>query len=705
MKKLFFVLGSALCVQVSAQQVAPSQKDSTQVINLEQVMVKGVRIKVSSPVTFSSLSKSQIQKQNLGRDIPVMLNYLPNVIFTSDAGAGVGYTGVRVRGSDATRVNVTINGIPYNDAESQGTFWVNIPDFASSVESLQLQRGVGTSTNGTAAFGASLNMVTDAQNAEASAQIDNSFGSFNTLKHTVKLNTGKLGEHFDFSARLSKISSDGYIDRASSDLKSYFLQGTYSDAKTMLKALVFGGKEKTYQAWNGITQSQMKQDRRYNPAGAYTDANGKTQFYDNETDNYQQDHYQLHWNQILSPNWSSHIGLHYTHGEGYYQNYKPNEKYKKYAGLDPTIRSDLIRSKWLNNDFYGAVFSLNHSSEKWDFSFGGGINTYEGAHYGFVLWTKHPSSFNPDEKYYDNSAKKHDTNLYAKATYKINPKWQLFADAQYRHVAYSAEAFNVDDSFNFFNPKAGISYFLNPKNTLYFSYACAHREPNRDDYENNEQPPKPEQLNDFELGWRYLSNQLKINANLYYMKYKNQLVLTGKLDDVGSPIRSNSGKSFRAGIELDALWLISEKWQIRPNVSLSQNKNIDYFSEEEIGGVTSLKNYGDTQITYSPNVVAGNVLSFSPTPNWQLSLASKYVGSQYLNNTNSSNAKLDGYFVNDFIINWNFAPQKIAKSVAVSLQINNILNAEYASNGYFYEEIYYFPSATRNFLAGISFSL
>lgn len=673
-------------------------------IILEELVVKAVRLQKDAPIAFSNVSKEAIKNQNLGQDIPILLSTLPNVVTTSDAGTGIGYTGIRVRGSDATRVNVTINGIPLNDAESHGVFWVNMPDFASSVENLQLQRGVGTSTNGAGAFGASLNLLTNNATENAFGEISNSFGSFNMRKHTVKLGTGRINDHFEVMGRLSAIKSDGYIDRASSDLKSYFLQGTYSDDKTILKALIFGGKEKTYLAWNGISKDKLEKNRTYNPSGKYVDANGNKKYYDNETDNYQQDHYQLHWNQKIGENWSSHLGLHYTQGEGYYENYK-NDLYSEY-GLQPIkdvagkeVAGNLIRRKWLDNDFYGVVFSLNYQKSKLNFIWGGGLNNYEGDHFGTIVWTAKAINIPYRHKYYNNSSKKLDGNIYTKATYKINTNWQAFADLQYRFVNYEMDNNNIDEQLHFFNPKAGLTYFITPYNSLYFSYARGNKEPNRDDYEADANV-KTEKLHDFELGWRYANNALQINANAYYMHYKDQLVLTGRVDDVGNYIRSNVDKSMRVGLEIDANWQLTDKWRIQPNVALSSNKNIDF---KEKNKDSTLKALGDTDISFSPNLVAGNSISFTPKSNIQISLLSKYVGEQYMSNNNIEVSKLDSYFVNNLSIGWQLNPSKVFQSIDFSLLINNIFNVEYVSNGYMWDIYpYYFPQAKANVLAGIT---
>ncbi|MDR6845469.1 TonB-dependent receptor domain-containing protein [Flavobacterium granuli] len=694
-------------------------KDSTKVNQLDEVLVSAVRVTTKTPVTFSNLDKKDIETRNLGQDIPILMNYLPSVVTTSDAGNGVGYTGIRVRGSDATRVNVTINGIPYNDAESQGTFWVNMPDFASSIQSLQLQRGVGTSTNGAAAFGASLNMLTDSYSDKASGEISSAAGSFNTFKNTVKFSTGLMNDHFEIAGRLSVLKSDGYIDRASSDLKSYFLQGTYVGKTTLIKALTFGGSEKTYQSWYGVDAATLESDRTFNPAGIFTDEFGNIRFYDNQTDNYQQDHYQLHWNERISENWSTNLSFHYTKGKGYYEEYKEDQDFGDYGlapiTAAPTVNTtDLVRQKWLDNDFYGTTFSANYKKDNWDVILGGGWNKYEGDHFGKVIWARYASTSELGDHYYDDFSTKTDGNVFAKANYKLTDKWSLFGDLQLRNVTYKAnseETGLVDDNFNFFNPKAGVTYELNEINSLYFSYARANREPNRTDYENGS--PKPEKLNDFELGWRYISDKIKLNANTYYMGYKDQLVLTGELNDVGAPIRANSGDSYRLGLELDGTFQLSEKWVLQPNVTLSQNKNKDFYFTRD--GV--LQNLGDTNIAYSPEIVAGNRLGFTPIKDFQISLLSKFVGEQYMANIDSEGSKLDSYFVNDLNISYEFRPKSIFKSILVSALVNNIFDLKYVSNGYFYtydddysnppaittiEGAGYYPQAGINFLIGLS---
>lgn len=699
-RKQLFVSSFLMLSLATFSQEKP--KDSTKVNQLDEVLVSAIRVNSKTPVSFSNLSNKEIQTRNLGQDIPILMNYLPSVVTTSDAGNGVGYTGIRVRGSDATRVNVTINGIPYNDSESHGTYWVNMPDFASSLQSVQLQRGVGTSTNGAGAFGASLNLLTDSYSEKSTGEISNSFGSFNTQKHTVKFSTGLLNDHFEIAGRLSTLKSDGYVDRASSDLKSYFLQGTYVGKTTLIKALAFGGKEKTYQSWNGIDGETLLNNRTFNSAGMFTDEFGQTRYYNNETDNYQQDHYQLHWNEKISTNWNTNLAFHYTKGKGYYENYKENASFSDYSLTPISINgtaistTDLIRQKWLDNDFYGTTFSTNYQSKQLEVIFGGSYNKYEGDHFGKVIWARFGSQSELGDRYYDDYASKTDGTVYGKINYQLNDKWSLFGDLQVRNVHYKAnsnETGLVNDNFTFFNPKAGLNFAMNDQNSLYFSYARANREPNRTDYEGG--GVKPEKLNDFELGWRYLSEKVQFNSNLYYMAYKDQLILTGTLDDVGNPIRSNSEKSYRLGLEIDATILLSKQISLRPNITLSRNKNLDL--------AVSGQNYGTKDISYSPSIIAGNALMYQPTKSIQIVWLQKYVGQQYMNNIESAASKLADYFINDLNVSYEIKPKSIFKSIVIKGLVNNVLDKKYVSNGYMWDIYpYYYPQAGINFLAGVT---
>lgn len=702
MKNLFLFLALlVLSVNVYGQENEKVQ-DTAKVEKLDEVLVKAVRVESTSPITHSNIKKEQIQKRNLGQDIPALLNYLPSVISSSDAGAGIGYTYLRVRGSDATRVNVTINGIPYNDSESQGTFWVNIGDFASSVESMQLQRGVGTSTNGSAAFGASLNILTDAVQEEAGGEISNSFGSFGTRKHTVKFTTGKLNDHFEFAGRLSNIYSDGYVDRAFTDLKSYFLQGSYTDDNTLIKALTFGGKEQTYQAWYGLTADQLEEDRRQNP---YT--------YENETDNYWQDHYQLHWNEKLNQNWSTNIGLNYTRGKGYFEQFKDGEGASDYDNLI-VDDSDVIVRRWLDNHFYVVNGNATYKDNGLEIISGVSFNTYTNDHYGEIIWG---SDLAPgteiNDRYYFSTSDKTDWSVFSKATFKLSDQVKAFVDLQGRFVNYQTVGLtsdrvpiDVDESYSFFNPKLGLTYKINSENSLYASYARGNKEPNRNDFESNAGDVEHESLNDFEFGYRYLGDKLTLNANLYYMVYNNQLVLTGAIDNVGEYLRENVDDSYRLGLEVDANISLSDKLLLNSNFALSQNKIKDLVIERD----GAPQNFGDTNIAFSPNFISSNMLIFSPEENLQLALIGKYVSSQYMSNTDTEASKLHGYFVSDFNINYEIKMNSIFKSIVLTGMVNNIFNKEYVDRGYTYlnfwsgptsfEEQGYYPQATMNFLIG-----
>lgn len=710
------ILLSLLSLQSFSQE---QPKDSIKSQSLDDVLVSAIRVDSKTPVSFTNFSKAEIAKRNLGQDIPMLLNFLPSVVTTSDAGNGVGYTGIRVRGSDATRVNITINGIPYNDSESHGTYWVNMPDFASSLENVQLQRGVGTSTNGSGAFGASLNMLTDNHSKQSTGEIANSYGSFNTHKHTVKFSTGLMNNKVELAGRLSQISSDGYIDRASSRLKSYFLQGTYVGKTTLIKALVFGGIEKTYQAWNGVDNFTLHANRTYNSNGEKYDDNGNLQgFYDNQTDNYQQDHAQLHWNEKVSNHWNTNLAFHYTKGKGYYEEYVDDWKYTNiygsldsqlsFLGLNPitvngnlVTSTDYIRKKWLVNDFYGTTFSANYKSEGFDFIFGGAANKYQGRHFNELIWAQYPSNSESGYIYHDNVATKMDGNVFAKANFKLTNWFSVYGDLQLRSVHYQAdspETSLVNDSFNFFNPKGGFNITVNKDNVVYFSYARANREPNRTDYESG--TPKPERLDDFELGYRYNSKKWQLSFNGFYMGYKNQLVLTGAVDNVGNPLRKNSGDSYRVGVEFDAATSLSEKWKLSTNFTLSDNKNKDFFSD--FSG--TIQNLGATNIAYSPKFISGTIFTFKPIQNIALSLMSKFVGSQYLSNLNDSQSMLNDYFVSDINFVYLIPVNKVFKQLVFNAQANNIFNRNYISNAIDYGGgyVYYFPQAGTNIMIGLT---
>ena len=713
-KGIYFLL--LISFNIYSQQIIDSLQGTKQV--LDEVIVQSVRVKYSSPISHSNISKSEMSSRNLGQDLPVLLNFLPSVVTTSDAGAGIGYTGIRIRGVSPQSTNITINGIPFNDPESHGTFWVNLPDFTSSIESLQVQRGVGTSTNGSGAFGASINILTDAISKNPYAQISNSIGSYNTLKHTVKFSTGQLNDSFELSGRLSKIDSDGYIDRAYSDLKSYFIQGAYNKGNTLIKALTFGGHEKTYQSWDGVSNDQLLENRRQNPLT-----------YENEIDNYKQDHYQLHWNQKLNEKWSTNLGLNYTYGRGYFEQYREADSVDTYGGIvdsdtdqngNLTGTTDLIRRRWLDNNFCVLNASTNYNSSNLNLMFNTSYSTYSGDHFGEVIWARNFSKGSSiRDRYYNGNGKKTDFSLFAKGSLILNNAFEFYADFQLRNINYKKTGYTsdlvnmlLDESYSFFNPKFGLSYKLSPQSMVYGSYSRANREPSRSDFESNENI-KPEQLNDFEIGWRFRKDGLSLNINTYYMLYNEQLVLTGELDDVGSPIRTNSGSSYRMGIEAEARIKLSEFFLMNTNVTLSSNKNKQTLSKFD----GKIVDFGKTNISFSPDFIASNTIVFSPKDNLDISFLSKYVGKQYMGNIDADNSILDSYFVNDLNLNYKINHNKTFKEIIISGLINNILNKEYVSNGYYYtyddtwsvpgqtktmDGAGYYPQATRNFLIGIT---
>ncbi|MFY8214909.1 MAG: TonB-dependent receptor [Flavobacterium sp.] len=710
------LLFTAFCCLPSLGIAQEAVIDTAKVKALDEVTVSAVRAKGKNPVTFTNLSKKEMAPRNLGQDIPILLNYLPSVVTTTDAGNGVGYTYLRVRGADGSRINVTLNGIPFNDSESQGTFFVNLPDFASSLESVQLQRGVGLSTNGAGAFGASLNMQTKSYQEQAYAEIANSGGSFGTRKHTLAFGTG-LHDNFELNARVSNIASDGFIDRAASNLFGYFFNANYVTEKTLIKAMVFGGKEKTYQAWYGLEDPEkLINDRTFNPAGMYFDENGNMQFYEDETDNYAQNHMQLHWSQKWSQKWISNAAIHYTVGKGYFEQFREDETLADYnfPNIQGNSVSDLVRRRWLDNDFFGAVFSLNYKTPKTDVMIGGAANRYLGDHFGEVIWTQY---FVPDaNRYYNNIGNKDDVNVYAKATQQFG-KFSLFADLQYRMVFYEATSVrfaDVNDTFRFFNPKLGMHFDFNEKHSFYGYFGIANKEPRRDDYENGS--TKPERLFDYELGWKYQTKKVNLSANAFYMNYQNQLVLTGALNDVGSPIFTNSGKSYRVGLEIESVIALTDKWIVNPNVTYSQNKNRDFVFQRD--GV--LQNLGNTTIAFSPDWVVGNRITYTPIKDMQLSFLSKFVSDQYMGNIDSNRSTLEAYFVNDLNVSYDWKINKGVKSIVFSALVNNVFNLKYESNGYFYtydddwttpgsvttvEGAGFYPQAGINFLVGATLKL
>lgn len=705
-------------------------------VSLGEFIVSGTRVEENSPFAHTNIMKDEFEKNNLGQDIPILLQNSVSMVSTSDAGAGVGYTGFRLRGSDATRINVTINGIPVNDAESQGVYWVNMPDFASSTESIQIQRGVGSSTNGGSAFGGSVNLETTELKEKAYGEVSSSYGSFNTHKETVKFGTGLLNNRWAFDGRASNIHSDGYIDRATSDLKSYYLSGGYYGKTLSVKAIAFAGKEKTYQSWYGTPEVVIdgsKEDLEAYASNNWLDSSqtynvvnsGRTYNYyeyDNETDNYQQDHYQLHVANQFNEKLDATVAFHYTYGRGYYEQFRQGDSFSKYGlndlvvGTTTVNSSNIIRRRWLDNDFYGATYNLNYKSEKIKVTFGGAYNIYDGDHYGEIVWSEFANGTNIRDRYYDNNGLKTDFNSYLKLEYTIAKKTTLFADLQVRTIDYTAKGIDnnlgkiaVDTNFVFFNPKAGVSHSFNKKVRVFTSVAVGNKEPSRNDFIDNakDAQPKHESMLDYELGADLKFKKVIVQGNLYFMDYNNQLILTGELNDVGSNIRANVAKSYRAGVELSTIILISKKLKLNLNGTYSQNKIKD-FTEVVYDDVTyaEIKNeYSNTDIAFSPSMIAAASLEYNPFKSLNLMVQTKYVGDQFLDNTSNSNRKIDAYQTVDARISYSIFPKKM-KEISFSILANNILNTMYSSNGYTYQYLgtnnFYYPQAGTNFLAGIT---
>jgi len=689
---------------------------------LEPVEVTALRAGDKAPFARTNISAKDLAKQNLGQDLPFLLNQTPSVVVSSDAGNGVGYTGIRIRGSDATRINMTLNGIPYNDAESQGMFLVNLPDFASSVGSIQVQRGVGTSSNGAGAFGATLNLSTNEFREERYAEINNSYGSFNTWKNTVKLGSGLIGDHFTIDARLSRINSDGYVDRASTDLQSFYLSGAYLTEKSSLRLNVFSGKEKTYQAWNGILQSEARgPNRRFNSAG--TEKPGSP--YNNETDNYQQDHYQLFFNHSVSEQLSFNTAAFLTRGRGYYEQYKAGEDYGDYGLNNPIINgspvtsTDLIRQLWLDNYFYGGIYSVQYKKKGTGITVGGAITRYDGDHYGRVIWAD--KGIQPGHEWYNNDALKTDFNMYAKWTQQLGSRWQSFLDIQGRTVEYKISGFrnnpglSTDNSYQFFNPKIGISY-AHQGWQAFASYAIANKEPNRDDFEAGlTQQPKPERLQDLEIGVERTSGRYSWGATLYYMNYRDQLVLTGRINDVGAYARTNIDKSYRLGFELQGSYKASSWLKLTGNLTLSENKVIDFeeFYDDYDEGTQKSVKYEKTDISFSPALMGSATAILTPIKNGEIALIGKYVGRQYLDNTSNRNRSLDAFYTQDLRLSYTLKG-KAVKDLTMIFQINNLFNKLYEPNGYTFSYIfnqelttenYVYPMAGINFMGGVNIRL
>ena len=702
-------------IAVDGDETADFTLQKSEIV-MDEVVVSATRASQKSAIAYNDVTQKELRKLNLGQDVPFLLNFTPSVVTTSDAGAGVGYTGIRVRGSDATRTNVTLNGIPYNDTESQGTFWVNLPDFASSVSSIQIQRGVGTSTNGAGAFGATVNVQTNSLEKEPYAETNLGAGSFNTRKYNVMAGTGLMKHGFVVDARLSKITSDGYIDRAFSDLRSFYVSGGWYGKKSFVRLNVFSGQNQTYQAWGGVPEALLKTNRTYNP---YT--------YANETDNYQQDHYQLISSHELNRNWRLNASLHYTYGRGYFEQFRENDELADYQ-LPPvilsrdTIRtSDLIRRRWLDNDFYGAVWSLDYTSfGKLTAHIGGGWNRYEGAHFGEVVWARFASTSYIRQRYYDNDATKTDFNVYGKAYYQFTPKLNAFLDLQVRTIDYSFLGFdnnlrNVQQRAEmlFLNPKTGLTYTLNDRSSLYGFFGTGNKEPNRDDFTQSTpvSRPRAETLYNWEAGYKTRTQRMAFTANLYYMNYRNQLVLTGQINDVGAYNRVNIPESYRAGIELEAGTLLAKNLRWNVNATFSRNKirNFTEYLDNFDTGEQVANRFRNTDIAFSPNAIAGSQLLYTGLKRLEIGLLSKYVGRQFLDNTSNTARSLNPYFVNDIRLIYSLKP-KFADTIEFTLLLSNVLNELYESNGYTFSYIsegktvtenFFFPQAPRNVLAGM----
>jgi iron complex outermembrane receptor protein len=710
-------------LQLNADQVL-NLALATSTVMTEEVTVSATRASVNSPMAFTNLNKAQIAKANDGRGFEYLLEQTPSAVVTSNAGSGVGYTGVRIRGSDATRINVTVNGIPLNDAEDQGVYFVDLPDLASSVSSIQVQRGVGTSTNGAGAFGASINVQTNVRRDTAYAELNNAAGSYGTLKNTVNLGTGLIGGKFSFDGRLSRISSDGYIDRAFSNLKSYFLSGAYYGQNSVLRVNVFSGYEQTYQAWNGVPQdSVLHGNRRYNGLGL--ESNGT--FYPDQTDNYTQNYVQLFYNQMISDQFSFSGALHYTRGSGYYQEYQNAQALNSYGITPVTINgkvidtTDLTRRLWLSNNFYGVTYNfLYHPDEHLRATVGGAYNEYKGAHYNNIEWTQQSTAIPPDYRYSDNNAHKNDFNVFARADYRAG-HFLFYADMQYRHIYYSFLGYdenlnNVQQQadLDFFNPKAGITYQFNEHNNIYASFSVGNHEPNRDDYTQStpSSRPKPEHLTDWEIGYRTHQSIFTGGINAFYMDYTNQLVLTGALNDVGAAIRSNVKDSYRAGIEADGKLLISKQisWGATAALSTNKVKNFQQYLVDYDSNTNVLHQYRSTDIAYSPSFVASSTISYHPRKQFEIAFISKYVSRQYLDNTSTQNRSLDPYLVNDVRASYQFGIGPL-KNVTAGIYVNNIFSKKYQSDGATYPDIesgkvvnynYFYPQAPANFLASLN---
>ncbi len=702
----------------------------------DEVNIIATRAHDKYPTAYSSITNKEISMVNLGKDIPYLLEETPSVVVTSDAGNGVGYSGMSIRGTDLTRINFTMNGIPVNDAESQGVWFVDLPDVASSAENIQIQRGVGTSTNGAGAFGASIHFLTSDLHQDPYGELNISGGSYSTIKTTLRFGTGLMANKFSVDGRLSYIHSDGYIDRAFSNLKSYYLSGGYYGKNTTIRFITFSGFERTYQAWEGVPGDSLSVNRTYNPAGEYIDKNGQIAYYNNQTDNYQQDNYQALFSQSLKKNWNFNAALHYTRGRGYYENYKQRASFSDYGlndviiGNDTVTSTDLINRKMMDNTFYGITFSTNYSiPTRLNVTLGGAWNNYYGQHFGKVIWAEFASNGDNDRNWYYNTGLKTDFNIYGKVSYQLLKKLNLFADLQYRRVSYKMEGtldnlrnLDQDHIFNFFNPKGGLYFELNKQNNLYFSFGVANREPSRNNYKDADPGKEPtnETLYDYELGYALRLQDFSLGINAYYMDYKNQLVLTGQINNVGEAVMVNVPRSYREGIEVSsAMEFFRKKLTWNVTATLSSNKIRDFIQYIDLYDADW--NYlgqqtiplGKTNLSFSPWLTAGSRITYKPVPQLSFSLVSKYVGKQNVDNTSNEARSLNGYFVNGANVIFLFKTE-FFKEISLNLTVNNLFSARYESNAWIYpyylggeynEMNGYFPQALVNFLCGISLRL
>ncbi len=748
--QLLVLLFEAPGLFVTKKEIKPSDFNSsiqitlyTNTKNLEEVQVLSTR-SFEQTTSATTINRTDlIEKNNFGQDIPTLLEASPSVVTTSDAGTGIGYSGIRIRGVDASRINVTINGIPVNDPESHDVYWVNMPDLASSIESMQVQRGVGSSTNGAAAFGASLNIKSQDISSAAFGVLDNSYGSFNTLKTTIKAGTGLINNKFSLETRLSRITSDGFIDRATSDLRSYYLAASYVGKKSVLKAITFSGKEITYQSWYGTPESRV--NGNVTEMNAYADRNGLSDeeranllnsgitynfyTYENEVDNYQQDNYQLHFTHSFKPNLIMNVAGHYTYGRGYYEQYRKDDDLSDYGyspvliGGDSIISSDLIRRRWLDNDFIGGIYSLQYNVSKLKLLFGGAANTYIGRHFGEVIWARFAADGEIRDRYYDNEAQKTEFSNYLKASYRFD-QLSFSADLQFRHVNYSF--LGIDDvsgqlldlkqnvQFNFFNPKVGVNYSINSRQFISATFGIANREPVRKDFREStaENHPKAENMRDLEIGYAYNYKKLAINTNIYWMDYTNQLILTGQINDVGGYTRTNAKESYRAGIELAGRYKIISSLALSGAFTLSQNKikqfneYLDEYLDDEPYYTQQLIDHKNTNLAFSPTIVTCAGLTFKPLKNLSIDWLTKYVGRQYLDNTSNDNRSINPFSFSNLTLSYKIE-NKFFEEITFSLLVNNIFNAWYSNNGYTYSYLYdgqtttenfYYPQAGRNFM-------